>query len=714
MGCADSPSTQVVVLMDTDYGVPDEVDRIRARVSKMMDTGAGLEEVETWSNTFALADDSLDRPSFYELPATFGVLPGESDVAREIVIELQALGSGTDQALVSRRVKTGFIAGETRLVRMALYRACADMVCSESETCGCPGATTCAEPSCVSQLVRPEDLERVGNPGLLPADAGIPVPDASLPDGSIPDAGLPDGSVPDAGLPDGSVPDGGVISCDPPLMLCDMSCVNLQIDPRYCGDCEVTCLMGYVCEGGSCIDPGDCRTNGVGCGGFTYCDEATGECLRGCADDEQCVGDNEACDTVLHECVCKPGFHLCGAVCVDDLDVNSCGDRCTPCPAPPDASPVCDVGTCDFVCDETHVACGQLCCPTSCPPGQALYAGACAQIHLRIVDSAGNVGEFSSLALDAAGRAQIAYYASSDRDLAHSAQQADDTWISQRPDGMDEVGQYASIAIDPGGLVHIAYYNASQTNLMLATNWAGAFWTVQAVDGAGDVGEYASLAFDAAGDPHISYYDRNNKDLMYATREGFGPWAIEPVDFQDDVGEHTSLALSPSGTVHISYYDADGKNLKHASQEFDGSWRTQTVDNVGNVGKFTSLAFDPTGAPHISYYAETGRNLRFASAGDTGAWTSQTVDSIGDVGKYSSLAFDANGGARISYYYESFRNLKYALGLPGEAWLFRTVDSTGDVGRYTSIAVDALGQAQISYYDVTNADLKYAIVAAPE
>jgi len=294
-----------------------------------------------------------------------------------------------------------------------------------------------------------------------------------------------------------------------------------------------------------CGDPGDCRTNGVGCGGFTYCDEASGDCLRGCEDDDQCVGDNEECDTVLHECVCEPGFHLCGAVCVDDLDVNFCGDLCTACLAPPNATPVCDLGTCGFVCDESYAPCGQLCCPTSCPPGQALYNGSCAEIHLQTVDEAGIVGEFSSLAIDPAGRAHIAYYANSGRDLAHSAQQLDDTWVSQRPDGKDEVGKHASVAFDTDGVMHIAYYNATTTNLMLATRWTSTIWTFQTVDDTDDVGEYASLAFDASGNPHISYYDRNNKDLMYATRLGLGPWAIEAVDFQDDVGEYTSLALRP-------------------------------------------------------------------------------------------------------------------------------------------------------------------------
>ena len=309
---------------------------------------------------------------------------------------------------------------------MALYRACAEMVCSEGETCGCPGATSCVEPSCVSEVVPPEDLERVSNPGMLPADAGIPISDA--------------------GSPDGSVPDGGIISCEPPLMLCGMNCVNPQGDPRYCGDCETACPVGYVCETGSCIDPGDCRMNSVGCSGFTCCDEESGNCLPGCEDDDQCVGDNEACDTVLHECVCKLSFHRCGAICVDDLDVNFCGDLCTSCLAPPNATPICDLGTCDFVCDESYAPCGQLCCPTNCPPGQALYLGSCAEIHLQTVDEAGNLGEYASLAFDATGDPHISYYAGTGRNLRLASADDMGAWTSQAVDSLGDVGKYAIIA----------------------------------------------------------------------------------------------------------------------------------------------------------------------------------------------------------------------------------------------------------------------------
>lgn len=792
LGCAEDPSTQLVVLMDTDYAVPAEVDRILARVSKMTETDEGPKELETWRKEFSISKDGPVAAGAYGLPASFGILPTGADLDKDIVIELEALASGTGQVLVSRRVETGFVAGEARLVRMLLYRACADMACAAGESCGCAGAASCAQPSCVDESVRPEDLERIDKPGLLPADAGIPVEDASLP---------ADGGVD----PDGGVPDGGIINCEAPLVLCGVDCVNPQADPRYCGDCETSCPSGNVCEAGSCIDPGDCRTNGVGCSGFTYCEESsgeclpgcveaqqcngehevcdadahecvcaldfercegacvdtqidpdycgncmtaclpgqvcldgicadpgdcrvngvgcsgftycdqdTGECLRGCEDDEQCVGEDEVCDTVEHDCVCAPGFHQCGAVCLPNLDVDSCGALCVPCQAPDNAIPLCVLGTCAFVCDDTYERCDQMCCPTSCPPGQALYDGSCAELHLLTVDSDGDVGEYASLALDLAGRAQISYYDAADRDLVHAARQQNYSWISTRPDSTGDVGQYTSIAIDPMGITRIAYYSASDKDLMFATWRSGAPWVVEVVADKGDVGKHASLAFDGSGIPHISYYDEDDKDLLYATRAANGSWSSEIVDGSGDVGEYTSLAFDLSGRARISYYDADDKDLKHAVQGTDGTWRTQTVASIGNVGKHTSLAIDALGLAHITYYGETSKDLLYASELAPGIWTSQNIDGLANVGMHSSLAFDESGRARISYYDESNRDLKYAVQLSGPLWSLQTIDSQGDVGRHTSIAVDELGHAHISYYDASNGNLKYALIAAPE
>ena len=793
--------------MDTDYETPQEVDRIRARVSKVLDSAAGEEERETWVREFAVAGDTSNAPGSYTLPATFGILPGDGDLDRDIVIELEALGSSSDEVLVSRRVKTRFMPDETRLLRMHLYRACASLSCETGESCGCADMSSCSAPSCIDETVRPEDLEPIDDPGALPGDAGIPTFDASVPDAGVPDSSVPPedgGTEPDASIPDGGTPDGGGINCEPPLSVCGLDCVNTEADPRYCGDCDTACAdgqvcelsrcidpgdcrtndvgcsgfsycdeesgeclpgcvdsaqcngenqvcdvalhdcvcddgfescpagcvdtesdpsfcgtcstvcpIGNVCEQGICIDPGDCRTNSVGCTGFTYCDTASGDCLRGCDDSSQCTGENEVCDIVSHECVCAEGSHLCGAVCLSDLDPNSCGTSCTPCPAPPNSTATCTQGLCDFSCAENYERCDQACCPTSCPPGQVLYDRSCAPVHVQIASDQGNLGEFSSIALDAADMAHIACYASSGRNLRYLAQQADATWVSETPDGPNDVGRYSSIAIDPSGAIHVAYYDQSDTAMMFATRQGDDNWVIDQVDQE-DVGEHSSLAFDAAGTAHLSYYDKDERDLKYARQTSGGGWAIERVDSDDDVGQHTSLAVGSDGAVHVSYYDSSNRDLKYALRQPGGGWVIQTVASSGDLGKDTSLALDAAGVPHISFYGESGRDFLYATQLAPASWAVTTIESDGDVGKEGSLAFGPDGVARVSYYDESARDLKFAIRLPDDSWAIQTIDSDGDVGRHTSIAVDTFGNAHISYEDRTSDIVKYALIAAPE
>jgi hypothetical protein len=797
VSCSDATTTQLVVLMDTDYSVPAEVDRVRARVAKVIDTDADEQEVETWLRIFPVSDNEARDIGAYELPATFAVLPADADLEREITVELQALASGSDQILVTRRVRTGFVRGEARLVRMLIYRACAELTCADGETCGCAGGTSCAAPSCVDERLPPELLESIADPGLLP-------PNSEFPTGT--DGGVSDGGIPpdDAGTePDGAVdPDGGS-ECDAPLVSCDSECVNTLSDPRYCGGCSIVCPGGYVCERGLCVDPGDCRTNDIGCTGFTYCNEATGDCLRGCAGDPQCIKDHEICDTnahacvcspgfercafdcvdtqtdprfcggcltscpsgevceagncldlgdcrtngigcsgftycdeatggclrgcesnvqctgenqvcnsVLHECECGPGFHPCGGACVSDLDVATCGTACTPCPTPNDSTPTCDVGVCDFVCHDPFERCGDACCPTSCPAGQVLLEGACDRIHVRTADDQGNVGEYSAVSLDETGTPHAAYYSASGRNLLHGNRQTSGLWLRETADAPGEVGQHASLAFDPGGQPNIAYYESSNKDLLFVARQSGGTWTRQTIDAEIDVGEYASLAFDPSGLAHISYYDRTDKDLLLARRSN-GTWSIETVASQGDVGQYTSLAFDPSGLAFISYYDQKNKDLLVATRG-SGTWSIEAVASQGDVGQYTSLAFDPSGLALVSYYDETNKDLMIAKQQSDGQWNLHTVDTQGDVGTYTSLAVDASGVGHISYFDRTNLDLKHAVQKPGDAWKIETVDSQGDVGRFSSIAVDDEGHAHITYYDATNTNLKYALVAAQD
>ena len=81
---------------------------------------------------------------------------------------------------------------------------------------------------------------------------------------------------------DGGSSDGGSVSCPPYLSSCSGVCVDTEVDPDHCGDCDIqcdqycsagscttSCPLGFVVCDGNCIDPTSNRT---------YCG-ANGDCV---------------------------------------------------------------------------------------------------------------------------------------------------------------------------------------------------------------------------------------------------------------------------------------------------------------------------------------------------------------------------------------------------------------------------------------------------
>ncbi len=91
-----------------------------------------------------------------------------------------------------------------------------------------------------------------------------------------------------------------------------------------------------------------------------------------------------------------------------------------------------------------------------------------------------------------------------------------DYWHIQTVDSPGNVGLSTSVALDDSGYAHISYWDYSNGDLKYAA-WDGSSWNTQTADSAGYVRGYTSLALDSSGDAHISYYDATTHDLKYAT-----------------------------------------------------------------------------------------------------------------------------------------------------------------------------------------------------
>jgi hypothetical protein len=195
---------------------------------------------------------------------------------------------------------------------------------------------------------------------------------------------------------------------------------------------------------------------------------------------------------------------------------------------------------------------------------------ACTSSVARTLDSSGDVGLYTSIAVPGDGRALISYQDATNDDLrvAHCADIPCTSAITATLDTTGITGLYTSIAIGQDNLGIISYYDSSNTQLKVAhcSSSSCATATITAVDNGGDVGQYSSIALGNDGLALIAYYDATNTALKVAHCDDrpCTTATITTLDNAASVGQYISLAIGDNGMGLIAYFDATGLDLKMA------------------------------------------------------------------------------------------------------------------------------------------------------
>ncbi len=247
-------------------------------------------------------------------------------------------------------------------------------------------------------------------------------------------------------------------------------------------------------------------------------------------------------------------------------------------------------------------------------------------------ESSFDVGEDTSMHIGSDGLARVSYFNDSANDLKYAIRVGSGgncgggKWKCTTIDSNDEVGQYTSLALDAGNKAHISYYDHSHGNLKYAHevdsggNCGGGKWRCETIDGSShNVGEHTSIALDAGGYPQVAYEDESWGDLKYACKTA-GGWNIYTVAGDGPgslhTGEDTSLKIGSDGRPRISFHDETHEDLEFAVRTdvcgAPGTWQMQSVDTVGDQGEDNSLALKTDDTPCISYHDESNGNLKYA------------------------------------------------------------------------------------------------------
>ncbi len=130
----------------------------------------------------------------------------------------------------------------------------------------------------------------------------------------------------------------------------------------------------------------------------------------------------------------------------------------------------------------------------------------------------GPVVSLGSIAVDSGDNVYISYagnpFYGATPELKYTTN-ASGSWVAETVDSEGDVGRGSSIALDSGDNIHISYFDRTNGALKYATDASG-LWVTETVDSSGYVGGRRSIALDSRDNVHISYYDYTNHDLKYA------------------------------------------------------------------------------------------------------------------------------------------------------------------------------------------------------
>ncbi len=188
------------------------------------------------------------------------------------------------------------------------------------------------------------------------------------------------------------------------------------------------------------------------------------------------------------------------------------------------------------------------------------------------VDSAGSVGSYTSITIGADGLGLISYYDATNHTLKvlHCGNaNCNSSNTATTVDSAGDVGSYTSITIGADGLGLISYYD-SVPNYDLKVLHCGNVAcsggnTTTTVDSTDSVGYDTSITIGADGLGLISYLNLSKGDLKVlhcgnaACNSGN---TNTTVDSTGDVGYYTSITIGADGLGLISYHDASNGDLK--------------------------------------------------------------------------------------------------------------------------------------------------------
>jgi hypothetical protein len=176
-----------------------------------------------------------------------------------------------------------------------------------------------------------------------------------------------------------------------------------------------------------------------------------------------------------------------------------------------------------------------------------------------------DTGWYTSLALDdVSGLARISYYDAGTNDLRFATQTGAAAWTLETVDSVGDVGLHTSLALDSSGNAHVGYYSATAGEVRHAV-WNGVSWDIEVV-ATGIITDpgHLTLSIDGLDRTHITYLSGNGdgtSSVMYGVDDG-SVWGLETV-VTNSIFSSLDLVADATGHGHL-VFESDAGELIYA------------------------------------------------------------------------------------------------------------------------------------------------------
>jgi len=326
-----------------------------------------------------------------------------------------------------------------------------------------------------------------------------------------------------------------------------------------------------------------------------------------------------------------------------------------------------------------------------------------------VVDSVGNTGFYTSIAIGSDNLPIIAYLDNTDTELevAH----CDDAICSTSTITTDTTvyPQYISSTIGSDNLLIIAYFDVNTTELKVhhCSDLTCSASTITLVDGGG-FPIYTSIAIGSDNFPVISYVDDAGGDLKVAHCSNVTCTASSTtvVDNTVVVSVQTSIAIGTDGFPIVSYFDDTNDNLRvaHCGNLTCTAPVITVLDPATSVGRASSIVIGSDNLPIISYEDQSGSSLKVVhcTTADCQSFDTPTfIDASVIIGIYTSIAIGSDNLPVIGYHNEGGSSVKVAhcANITCSTTNLITLDNAGVVGDYVSMTIGPDGNPIMSYQE---------------